>query len=33
MKDKKTLVAPCGLDCFNCELYETNLTDKLIELI
>jgi hypothetical protein len=33
MQDKKALVAPCGLDCFNCELYETNLTDKLAELI
>jgi hypothetical protein len=33
MKDKKTLVAPCGLDCFNCELHENNLTDKLAELI
>lgn len=21
------LVAPCGIDCFNCELYEKNLTD------
>ena len=33
MKDKKTLTAPCGLDCFNCEFYENNLTDKLAELI
>jgi len=28
MEDKKALVAPCGLDCFNCEIHESNLTDK-----
>ena len=33
MMDKKALTAPCGLDCFNCELYEDNLTDKLSGLI
>ena len=22
------LIAPCGLDCFNCNLYEKNLTDE-----
>jgi len=22
MKDKRDLTDPCGLDCFNCELYE-----------
>lgn len=33
MKDKKVLTAPCGLDCFNCELYEDNLTSDLTELI
>ena len=33
MKDKKALTAPCGLDCFNCELYEDNLTDELTERI
>ena len=27
------MTAPCGLDCFNCELYEENLTDKLAILI
>jgi hypothetical protein len=27
------LTAPCGLDCFNCEIYETNLTDQVAELI
>lgn len=26
--DKKNLTAPCGLDCFNCQLYETNITDE-----
>lgn len=33
MKDKKTLTAPCGLDCFNCEIHETNLTDEFAEMI
>ncbi len=31
--DKKALTAPCGLDCFNCELYEENLTEKLKKII
>jgi len=33
MARKKGLAAPCGLDCFNCELYEANVTDSLIEHI
>lgn len=33
MVNKKNLAAPCGLDCFNCELYVDNLTDKLAGLI
>ena len=33
MQDKKDLTAPCGLDCFNCELYEDNITEKMTELI
>ena len=33
MPSKKIVVAPCGLDCFNCELYQDNLTEKLAELI
>lgn len=33
MTDKKELTAPCGLDCFNCELHETNLTEKFAQLI
>ena len=33
MKDKISLTAPCGLDCFNCEVYEENLTDEFAELI
>ncbi len=33
MTDKKALTAPCGLDCFNCELYEENLTSELADLI
>ncbi len=31
--DKRALTAPCGLDCFNCELYADNLTEKLAGLI
>jgi len=31
--DKKALTAPCGLDCFNCELYEENLTEELTDRI
>ncbi|MCF8075098.1 MAG: DUF3795 domain-containing protein [Desulfotignum sp.] len=31
--EKKGLTAPCGLDCFNCDLYVENLTDKLSGLI
>ena len=26
--DKRELTAPCGLDCFNCNLYKENLTDE-----
>jgi hypothetical protein len=33
MKDKRDLTAPCGVDCFNCELYEETLTDKLAQSI
>ncbi len=33
MENKIKLSAPCGLDCFNCELHESNLTEKLKELI
>lgn len=33
MTDRKNLTAPCGLDCFNCELYAENLTTELSELI
>ena len=33
MKDKRALTAPCGLDCFNCDIYEENITDELAESI
>jgi hypothetical protein len=33
MKDKKPLTAPCGLDCFHCEIYEDNLTSDLAQVI
>ena len=26
--DKQTLTAPCGLDCFNCPVFEDNITDE-----
>ena len=26
--DKRTLTAPCGLDCFNCPVYEGLITDE-----
>jgi hypothetical protein len=26
---KVQLTAPCGLDCFNCQLYEANITEEL----
>jgi len=32
-KYKQALTAPCGLDCFNCELYEDNLTADFAEFI
>jgi hypothetical protein len=31
--NKKALTAPCGLDCFNCDIHESNLTDALAGLI
>ncbi|MFZ0449579.1 MAG: DUF3795 domain-containing protein [Desulfatiglandaceae bacterium] len=33
MMVKKALTAPCGLDCFNCELYEENVTEELMSRI
>lgn len=33
MTDKKALTSPCGLDCFNCEIQEDNLTSDFAELI
>jgi len=30
---KRELTAPCGLDCFNCEIHESNLTDDMVEFI
>ncbi len=33
MSDKKALIAACGLDCFNCALHESNLSEKLAEEI
>ena len=28
---KEKIVAPCGIDCFNCEVYEDNVTPQLQE--
>lgn len=28
MKSKRELAAPCGLDCFNCPVYEENLSGE-----
>jgi hypothetical protein len=33
VKDKKALTAPCGIDCFNCQIHEDNLTDELAEQV
>lgn len=33
MKDKKALTAPCGLDCFNCQMFEDNVTDEFMEAV
>lgn len=33
MKREKALTAPCGLDCFNCELQEDNLASEFAEMI
>ena len=30
---KRDLTAPCGLDCFNCEIHEDNLTSDFAEVI
>ena len=27
------IIVPCGLDCFNCELYESNITPEFQEMI
>lgn len=28
---KERIVAPCGIDCFNCELFEENVTEEFRE--
>jgi hypothetical protein len=33
MEDTKMMTAPCGLDCFNCEVNERNITDALREML
>ena len=33
MDFKRALTAPCGLDCFNCEIHEDNLTEEFARMI
>jgi len=33
MEDRRLLTAPCGLDCFNCEIYEGNLTQEFARMM
>jgi len=33
MENTRVLTAPCGLDCFNCELQENNITDEMRERV
>lgn len=33
MKDKKALIAPCGIGCFTCEIFEDNLTNDVAEVL
>lgn len=31
MRDFAKLTAPCGLDCFNCQIFHENITEEIIE--
>jgi len=33
MKNKKALTSPCGIDCFNCEIHEDNLTKEVASVL
>ena len=33
MEKEKALTAPCGLDCFNCEIHEDNLTEDFARMV
>jgi hypothetical protein len=33
MMDIRELTAPCGIDCFNCEVYEKNCTDQIKDML
>jgi hypothetical protein len=33
VENKKELTAPCGLDCFNCEIQEENLSVEFAQMI
>jgi hypothetical protein len=33
MENTRALTAPCGLDCFNCELHKNNVTDEMREMV
>lgn len=30
--DYKELTAPCGLDCFNCQMFEANITEQIAKV-
>ncbi len=31
--NKRELIAPCGLDCFNCEMYEDNISEQMAAMM
>lgn len=33
MSQKRNLVGPCGIDCFNCEFYQDNITEKWQQML
>jgi len=33
MDSKRALTAPCGLDCFNCDIHEDNLTEDFARMM
>jgi hypothetical protein len=33
LMDRRTLTAPCGIDCFNCQVFQANLTERTRDAI